>query len=324
MFDTHEKLEHKSKPERTESDIAESNVILGELYNFTLSQEQHDEAEKGAPDGMDVTPTRQTEVVRVEGALSYDTRNQLGTSHSERQQELRGRLVETTNGDDPYVRAHDDDIRQQTKEVQDLIDSLGGEQVDEANIEARKMAQDIENSTKGKTQTENGHMTTGDMNTVRRTALATEVLQDIQEGNLEVLNRLDDSTARRVVSYQQSVSEHGGADQVANDEIEYLGRKIEEGEASEESGEMVSFVGEDGQIHQVEKSNRARSLAESWMNGNWNEGKDVDHATRDKVYYYLETVREREDLDDPDVRQKVMSEIARTITMDQHDSDRMH
>lgn len=322
MFDTHETLEQKPKPERTHEDIAESNRLLGEIYNFSSTQETDDEVQETAPDGMDIAPARPTDMSKVEGAMSYDARNQIGENRSERHQELRGYLVDTTNGDSPQTHAHDEDVRDQTEAVRSLIDSLGGEHVDEASVEARKIAQDIENTVDGKVPTENGHMTTGDMNTVRRTAIATEVLQGIQDGNTEMLNRLDDSTARRVISYEQSINEHGGADQVANNDLEYLGRKIEEGEVSEGSGEMVSFVGEDGQIHQVEKSNRARSLADAWMNGNWNEGKDVDHATRDKVYYYLETARERENLDDPDVRQKVMSKIAQMITMDQHDSDR--
>ena len=54
----------------------------------------------------------------------------------------------------------------------------------------------------------------------------------------------------------------------------------------------------------------------------WNEGSDIDHATRDKAFYYLETARERENLNDPEVRQRVIARVEQMVTRDQHDSDR--
>ncbi len=325
MYDSHEKLEQKPKPERTATDIEESNALLGELYNFAPPQEQaevsNDETE-GAVDGMDVAPSRPTDSRKIEGAMSLDARNQLGETRSERQQDLRGYQVSETNGDSPHVRAHDEDVRRQTQEVKNIIDGLGIDTVGEAGIEARKIAQEVQNTIDGKPATDNGHMTTKDMNTVRRTAIATEVLEDAAKGNTEVFNRLDNSTAQRVISWQGGAQERGGADQMSNNDLEYLGKKVEEGEASGDSGETVSFLGEDGQIHRVEKNNHDRTLAEDWMNGNWSKGGHIDHATRDQVYGYLETVRERVNMNDPHERQKVTSKIAHMIANARYDSDR--
>lgn len=319
MFDTHEKPKEIPKPERSQEDIDESNAILGSMYDFAPTQEI-DTSE--SPDGLDIAPARPVDSERIEGAMSLEARVLIGDTRSERQQDLRGHLVHETNGDDPYVRAHDDDVRRQTQQVKDLIDSFGIDDVREENIEARKVALDVENSLEGRPTTENGHMSTEDMNTVRRTAVAAEVLESLQDGNAEVLNRLDDSTAARVIAYQQGVSEHGGASQTSNDDLEYLGRKIEESAAKPDSGEMIRYVDEDGRVHQVEKNNHDRNLAATWMDGNWNSGTEMDHATRDQVYYYLEIAREQVNFDDPKERERVMSKVAHMIANGRHDSDR--
>lgn len=346
MFATTPEREETQKPryEYTDRELAERDAVYNDsLYDFARGEQELAEgteldaapqggvfdqwkAELASPD----TETDPNALDRNRGGIDIShidnavaDRTALGGATGVRRQHIAEAHDALRGNDSLAQRQFNEQVTGVASDITENIGELGGEGVDTTEIAERLEGEMIQDALDGDDPSgDTTNINTDDLNEARRAVEAAYTLEQIEEGNTEVLNRLSDSTAEDTLKYEQDVHENGGADQMNNEYLARLGQKIEQGSASDNSGEMVSYIGEDGQIHRVEKGNRARSLAESWMNGDWNEGRDVDHATRDKVFYYLETVRERENLNDPTVRRKVISEIAHTITIDAHDSDR--
>lgn len=326
MLDSHEKQKQLEQPERSEADIAESNAILNSIYNFG-SEPQVDfdtwEAELSGGDGetdSGVTDRNRSgiDISSIDSAIA--DRTELGQNTAERQQHIAEAYDALHNNDSVEQRQFNEYVGEVASAVDHNIGELGGDGVDRKDVATRLEGEMIQDALDGDDpQGANSNINTDDLNEARRAIEAAYAIEELQEGNTEQLNRMNKSAADKVVAYTQNVSESGPAD---NEKLARLGKEIEQGVVADNSGETVSYIGEDGQLHQVEKNNRARGLAESWMNNNWNEGSDIDHATRDKAFYYLETAREREDLNDPQVRQRVVARIEQMIVNGQHDSDR--
>ena len=327
MFDSHETLKELENPERSEADIAESNAMLNNIYNFDTAMHQNDfdawKAELGGGDDLSdpgVTDRNRNgvDVSSIDTAVA--DRTNLGQNTAERRQHIAEAHDTLHNNDSLEQRHFNEQVEDIASDVERNIGELGGGTVERNDIAARLEGEMIQDTLDGDDpEGANSNINTDDLNEARRAVEAAFVLEELQEGNVEQLNRMNNSTAEKVVAYEQNISENGPA---SNEKLARLGKQIEQGVVAGDTGETVHYVGQDGELHKVEKNNRARSVAESWIDGNWNEGSDIDHATRDKAFYYLETARERENLNDPEVRQRVIARVEQMVTRDQHDSDR--
>lgn len=333
MFDTTtpERIENK-KPqyEYSDDELAQRDASYNEsLYGSTEQPHDFDAWEEELTDIDTETEPGVTDrnrggidIVSIDGAIADKTA--LGQNSDERRQHIAEAHDTLHNNDSLMQRQFNEQVSAVAAQIETNFAVSGMETPDTNDIAERLEGEMIQDVLDGDDPHDmNSNVNTDNLNEARRAVEAAYTLEQIEEGETEILNRLDGSTVGKVIEYQQGVREKGGAEQVSNEDLALLGKKIEQGAATEDASETVSYIGEDGQVHQVEKNNRARNLAEAWIGGNWNEGGDVDHATRDKVYYYLETARERENLQDPEVRNRVMSKIAHMITNEAHDSDRM-
>lgn len=332
MFDTAtpERIENK-KPqyEYSDDELAQRDASYNESLYGSVEQ-QHDfdaweaeltDVDAKAEPGVTDRNRGGIDIVAIDGSIADKTA--LGQKSDERRQHIAEAHDTLHNNDSLMQRQFNEQVGIVATQIETIFAVSGMETPDTNDIAERLEGEMIQDTLDGDNPNGmNSNVNTDNLNEARRAVEAAYTLEQVEDGETEILTRLDDSTAGKVIEYQQGVREKGAAEQVSNEGLALLGKKIEQGAAATDAGETVSYIGEDGQVHQVEKNNRARNLAEAWIDGNWNEGGDVDHTTRDKVYYYLETAHERENLQDPEVRDRVMSKIAHMITNEAHDSDR--
>lgn len=346
MYSSSELLRDKEKkPDRSlsEQDLADMN----EMYygNFSVDAIEHAPAleketfddtlrdpEAAEDEGVVERNLGGIDMQGVDGALSGRAREALNVvadtdgSSDLRRQHTKSAVMELQEGtiENESLHAQQEEV---IAHVEALTAQLGG-QTDNEMVQERFAAGVINAESDGRNETDkrDTELGTQDLREIEQAAVGNQVLESLLEGNTESLNRLERGAADKVVAWTQGVRERGGPSHVSNEELAWLGDIIAQGTVGENTGEMLQYTSENGEVREVEKNNRLRTAAIDWLDGNINAAlsatSDISHETNDRIYYYLETVREQYDTKDKHVRDRVIAEIQRVMLQSRHDSDR--
>ena len=172
MFDSHETLKELENPERSEADIAESNAMLNNIYNFDTATHQNDfdawKAELGG--GYDLSDPGVTDRNRNGVDISsIDTavadRTNLGQNTAERRQHIAEAHDTLHNNDSLEQRHFNEQVEDIASDVERNIGELGGGTVERNDIAARLEGEMIQDTLDGDDpEGANSNINTDDLN----------------------------------------------------------------------------------------------------------------------------------------------------------------